>query len=420
MKTKFTLIAFLLLVTSSITAQFSLDGEFRPRTEYRNGFGDLKTEAQEVGIGTSTRVRLNAKYKGEGFTTYLSLQDVFVFGENRQLLQADANNSLSIFEAWANIELGETYAAKLGRQMVSYDDQRILGAVGWAQQARTHDALLFKHKSDAITFDIGLAYNQDYSNPSGFVNTGNTYNTTGFFSYKTMQYVWANKKWNNLEASVLFLNNGFQKFEGTAGNGTYDLQTFGTHLKTKLGKVAIAANLYGQTGQTPSGVGVKSAYLLGADAKLPVGEKVTLGAGLELISGDDSSTTETEAFFPVYGTNHKFNGYMDYFYVGNHAYSVGLNDFHINAKYAINPKSAIYASALYFTSNTDLPSGENYLGTELDLVYSYKLKPEVQLHAGYSQMFAGEGMEELKGVTAPQDLQNWAWAMITIKPKFLN
>ncbi len=40
------------------------------------------------------------------------------------------------------------------------------------------------------------------------------------------------------------------------------------------------------------------------------------------------------AFTPLYGTNHKFNGWMDYFYVGNHGSSIGLQD--INAKILVN------------------------------------------------------------------------------------
>jgi hypothetical protein len=37
-------------------------------------------------------------------------------------------------------------------------------------------------------------------------------------------------------------------------------------------------------------------------------------------------------------------------------------------------------------------------------------------------MFASDGMYELKGITkdAAADGQNWAWAMLVIKPKFLN
>ena len=327
MKIKNLLFAFTIFATTGMMAQFSLSGEFRPRTEYRNGFSNLKTEAQEVGFGTALRSRLNFAYKGEGYKTYLSLQDVTVFGENRQLKQEDANNSFAIFEAWADIELGDTYSTKIGRQMIAYDDQRIMGSVGWALQARTHDAFILKHKSDGLSFDLGLAYNQDYSHPTGFVSTGNTYNTVGFFSYKTMQYLWLNKKWDNFAASFLFLNNGFEKI-----NGTNDLQTFGTHLKTKLGGVALTANLYGQSGKNPGGAKIKSAYLASLDGSFKAG-KTTFGFGIESISGSDGG--DNSSFFPIFGTNHKFNGFMDYFYVGNHANSVGLNDLHVSATFPV-------------------------------------------------------------------------------------
>ena len=41
---------------------------------------------------------------------------------------------------------------------------------------------------------------------------------------------------------------------------------------------------------------------------------------------------------------------------------------------------------------------------------------------GYSQMFASDGMYELKGVTEADAAggQNWAWAMLVVKPRFLN
>lgn len=69
----------------------------------------------------------------------------------------------------------------------------------------------------------------------------------------------------------------------------------------------------------------------------------------------------------------------------------------------------------------ELTSGEKSLGTELDLVFSKKFKG-YSLVLGYSQMFAADGMYELKGVTKAiaADSQNWAWAMLVIKPKFIN
>ena len=337
MKTKFSLIAALFLVTLCATAQFSLDGELRPRTEYRNGFNNLIKDASEPGFGTSTRARLNFGYKSEGYETYVSLQDVFVWGENRQILPTDANDSFSIFEAWANIKLTESTGLKLGRQSIAYDDQRIMGGLDWAQQGRNHDAAILKHKKGSFLLDLGLAFNQDYNNISGFINEGNNYATTGFFSYKTMQYAYLKNTWNAFSGSLLLLNNGFQETD----NVSY-LQTLGTNLNYKKDKFGAAANLFMQSGKRQGEVDVKGAYLASLDLSYKANDKVTLGLGAEIISGNDGAAGETGAFFPLYGTNHKFNGHMDYFYVGNHANSIGLTDIHASAIHChkVSPPSA--------------------------------------------------------------------------------
>ena len=209
MKIKFTLLALTLLISINSMAQFSIDGEFRPRTEFRNGYGNIIADGAEPGFGVSTRTRLNFGYKTDAYKFYLSFQDVLTWGENRQLLPQDANDSFSIFQAWADIALGSGWSTKLGRQTIIYDDQRIFGAVGWAQQARNHDAAIIKYKKDKFMFDIGLAFSQDGSGVAGFSSVGNTYNTSGFFTYKTMFYGYTKKSWSNFSGSLLFLANGF-------------------------------------------------------------------------------------------------------------------------------------------------------------------------------------------------------------------
>ena len=292
----FTLIA---LYGSIAKAQFTLDGEFRPRTELRHGFGSIIAEDADAGFGVSTRIRLNAGYTIDAYTFYLSLQDVMVWGENRQLLPDDENNSFAVFEAWADINLGSNFSAKLGRQTLDYDDQRIMGSVGWTQQARNHDAAILKYAKESFQLDLGLAYSQDYDNPSGFQSVGNAYNTTGFFSYKTMQYLYLKENWKNLSGSLLLLNNGFQNFEvdGTTPDGISNLQTLGTHLDYKKGSFGAALNAFLQTGERQGAVDVGGAYLLGLDFNYNASAKVSLGAGMEIISGNDAGTTDkTEAF----------------------------------------------------------------------------------------------------------------------------
>ncbi|MEO9894050.1 alginate export family protein [Aurantibacter sp.] len=428
MKNKYIILFLLLLSFQFASAQFVLDGEFKPRTEFRSGFGSIIPDAADSGFGIATRLRLNASYQFESFKFYMSLQDVMVWGENRQLKPEDSNNSFGIFQAWADIKLGEGFSTKIGRQMLVYDDQRILGGVDWAMQARNHDAALLKYKKGKFMMDIALAFNQDFSsttaNPGGFQSVSTAYNTTGFFSYKTMQFLYLKQNWDTFSASALLMNNGFQNFTGdpAVADGVSNLLTLGTHLNYKKGAFGAAFNGYLQSGERQNSVDVGGAYLLGLDLSYKVSKGVSLGLGAEIISGNDTATTDkTEAFFPLYGTNHKFNGFMDYFYVGNHANSIGLTDIHASAKFALGKTSSLLVKVLNFSGEQELASGEKSLGTELDIVFAKKFKG-YGLAIGYSQMFASDGMYELKGVTeaAAASSQNWAFVQLTMKPKFLN
>ena len=104
---------------------------------------------------------------------------------------------MQFFKLGQILELGDGWSTKLGRQVLSYDDQRILGGLDWAQQGRNHDAALLKYKKNKFALDFALAFNQDYSNPTGFISSGTAYDTTGFFSYKTMQMLHLTQGWDN-------------------------------------------------------------------------------------------------------------------------------------------------------------------------------------------------------------------------------
>ena len=109
---------------------------------------------------------------------------------------------------------------------------------------------------------------------------------------------------------------------------------------------------------------------------------------------------------------------MDYFYVGNHVNNVGLNDLY--GKLSFSTEKISIATMLHiFSSSNEIAAGsDSYLGTELDLSFGYKFEENVSLSLGYSQMFGGNSMELLKGGDSSQ-ISNWAYLMLTVKPKFL-
>jgi len=407
MNLKKLLFGLLVVGSTSVFAQVSITGELTTRTEYTNGYKKLVKETDDYGLSTSSRAALNLSYKSSSYSTFLSFQEVFTMGDRTQL-SPTSNGKLRVQEAWANVGLSENVSLKLGRQGIAYDDQRIMGTVGWALQKRTHDAAIFKYKLDDVAVDVGLAYNQEK-----FSLTGNDYFSATNFSYKTMQYIHAKKKFEGGSLSALVLNNGYQ----TAGTDLSNLLTAGVHVGFKVQDVKFSANAFVQEGERIGGTKVSGAYLASLDATYKSSDKVTLGLGGSVISG---KTDESAAFFPVYGTNHKFNGFMDYFYVGNHANSVGLIDLHASAKVKLGQGYGLFMKLMNFQGEQELASGETSIGTELDLVLSKKFDGFV-VKAGYSQMFADDGLYELQGVSEAEaaGTQSWAWMMLVIKPKFL-
>ena len=415
-----------LLWSPMVFSQFTLEGQFRPRMEYRHGFGSLIPDGADAGYAISTRLRLDTGYRYNTYELYVSLQDVIIWGENRQILPDDENNSFAVFEAWAHLDLGKGWSTKLGRQSIAYDDERIMGGVDWAQQGRNHDAGLLRYKSESFMLDFGVAFSQDFDTPTGFQSVGTAYHTTGSFTYKTMQYLYLKQRWNGFSGSILLLNNGFQNFSGEGddqmADGVSNLQTLGTHLEFKKASFGAALNAFLQTGERQNRIDVDGAFLLGLDLSLKVNRNIGFGIGTEWISGNKPETTDkTEAFFPLYGTNHKFNGFMDYFYVGNHANSIGLFDLHASVNYKLGEKSNLLVKVLHFDGQQTLPINGKSLGTEMDVVFSQSFDG-YGLAIGYSQLFARDGMYELKGISedAAASNQNWAWVMLTIKPNFLN
>ncbi|KVV13518.1 hypothetical protein [Flavobacterium sp. TAB 87] len=384
---------------------FSLDGEFRPRTEWRDsGFSKTALEGAEGYFRTDARVRLGAGYKTESIHTYLLLQEVFVFGDRAQTA-TKGNDNFRVQEAWADIKLTSKSTFKVGRQTLSYDDQRILGALDWAQQSRTHDVGVFKLNENGYVFDAGFAVNSD--------GQDNLYNTAAGFSYKNMVFAHLNKQFGQFNMSLLVLGNEFQDATDPDALGPLlpsdnksFLKTAGVHLDYTFDILKLSANGYVQDGYRLNDIAVDNAYLVSLDAAFKLSEVFGATLGAEIISGKDDSSV---GFFPLYGTNHKFNGGMDRFYVGNYANANGLVDLHAGLSANLKNDFSVGLDVLYFTEQSQT---KEYMGTELDFVIGKKFNGYA-LKGGYSQFF------EPSRITNDKGNQNWAWLMLVVKPKFL-
>lgn len=379
-------------------------------------------------------------------------------------------------------KLLDNLSLKIGRQELVYDDARLIGNLDWLQQGRRFDMALLKTVHKGWQVDIGYAYNQNAENfagiyytpgnvpqyvkndagvlvptPSGMVPlvaangnssaTGNpSYtnppNTNGATQdYKNFLSFYVAKKLNQTKISGLFFKDDFAKYRTATvaaggGNlygrvfdvkGTEDRYTFGGMISptfgnaSGFGKVNVQGAYYHQLGEDRDGKDL-NAYHYSVFATYSKG-KFTAGPGYDVLSGNKITTdpTASKRFDPLYGTPHKFWGYMDYFYAGTGSPALGLKNYYFKTKYTAN-EYFFAADFHHFDLANPLATSQNALGDEIDLTANYTLNKFTTVELGYSLMKATSIMEIAKAqaLTAQYNhTSQWAYLMINIKPDFL-
>ncbi len=268
-------------------------------------------------------------------------------------------------------------------------------------------------------------------------------------NYKALQYLYAAKKFGKTKISGLFLADQFGKYildsvKNTAGadvgylygkrfnqTGINTRFTTGLLINPVFGdknEWAFNGGYYYQGGHDKDGLELNAyTYTLALSYK-PNGFGYT--AGLDVLSGNDalSSSTVNHRFDPLYGTPHKFWGYMDYFYAASGSPAGGLSDPYLKIKYvSTNTRFTAELAGHYFSlaNNQKDVNGDaisKHIGAELDFTAGYKLNKFTSVDVGLSYMAATASMEYAKGITpATASLKPvWAYLQINIKPEFLN
>lgn len=393
--------------------QTTVDVQLRPRAEYRNGSLFPRSQGDLPARFITNRARLSLGYERSQLEMRLSAQHVGVWGQDPQI---DRNGRFILNEAWAKLRFGHGLFAKLGRQPLSYDDERILGALDWNMAGRYHDALKLGYESPQDLVHLILAFNQNDERV-----IGGTYYQPGAQPYKSMQTLWYAHTGEQFRVSALAMNIGLEGGTEARAETRYQ-QTFGVNLGLRPDRVwDLSGAFYYQTGRTAADVSI-SAWMAALRANIHATEDLSFLIGSDYLLGDDRGSADFEAFNPLYGTHHKFYGAMDYFYASPFANRLnpGLWDNYAGLDVAVTPRLNLGATGHYFSITSDLQSRTGSLskglGTEVDLQLSWKLMKDVNLMAGYSFMFGTETMDYVKGGDHTR-WQDWAWLSVNIRTR---
>lgn len=320
---------------------------------------------------------------------------------------------------------------KLGRQELSYGDERLVGAFAWNNIGRVFDAAKVRWQHEwfaAEAFSSKLVLPNDNN-----VNVWNDYSvfsgvhvTTKKLPKHTTELYFFARNENGQD-----LNTG----PGTADTGAVlpfqvaapyerNIYTAGGRLKSNPGDFGAfdytveGAYQFGNWRQTFASAELdQNAYAFMANLGYTFGDSVMqprLALEYAYGSGDDSPADgEHGTFDNLYPTNHKFYGYMDFFSWQN------LHDVRLAYSMKPHPRVSFSVEAHSFwvadtgdnlynaggvarggaaaTPGTGYGINVNYgshIGYELDLVVGYTLTKFAGLEAGYGHFFTGDYVDQ--------------------------
>ncbi|MEL7148201.1 MAG: hypothetical protein AAFO69_17640, partial [Bacteroidota bacterium] len=344
----------------------------------------------------------------------LIFQDRRAWGE----LNNGDQGELSIFRGWAELYFNDFWSLKAGRQGLIYDDQYLFGERNWAG-VLAHDAAKLKYEKAGYKFHMVL---------SESANRINEFKREPFQQnfYKSLQLVWAQKKWDSGKSSLIFVNKGDEKQDTTVN---YQ-QTFGTSTTLTLNDRLTAKGIYYyQIGRNISDEKVR-AYFWSLQLLWDVNDKWQTHIGVETISGADVSNNGENldrGFDRHFALLHAYLGYMDLLYVLQQPV-FGIEDYYLKLSYKLNNQWTIRNhlhgflahKTAFAQSDTNYETPLNSLvGVENDIQLKYKKKDWASLDLGYSVMFGTETLDEIFG-GRQIDRMHYFYLVLTVKPRLFS
>jgi hypothetical protein len=410
------------------TSGWDVGGQIRLRGEgrFNNGVAGATDFRRHGGDNDMTllfyRIRPHLAYNGDYFGFMVEGRHSDTVSDERPVHPED--DVFDLHQAYLTLGNAKEYPVSLrvGRQELSYGDERLVGASAWNNIGRVFDAGKVQFKGETFTVD---AFTGMLVIPNN--NNFNVPNNDDWFSglYATTKVV----PKNSLDLYFLARNAGKQSvyaFTGATLTAPMprDIYTLGLRLKSNpddFGNWDYTAELMGQFGHfNDPRIGATAPNSLTHEAfalSLTAGHtwrdnswKPRLALGYDFASGDSNPTdgkhTTFENLFP---TNHKFYGFMD---------TVSLQNVHdVRLSASIKPHKKVNATLDYHNfwlankgDNFYTVSGAsrggigstpgtgygrnttygNYLGSELDLVISYNVCRDFAVQAGFGQFFVGK------------------------------
>jgi hypothetical protein len=342
---------------------------------------------------------------------FFQFQDSRVWGEEFHTVLDGSADNFDLHQGYIRIKdvFDAPLDVKLGRQIVDYGYQRLVGGVEWSYIGRTFDGAILKVHGEDWWVD-GFAFQLvDSLYPGDY---GDLFFWGGYANYKphenhTTQIfaMWQRRQ----PASVLN--------RGTVGwylNGNFGPVMYRSDAAWQFGNITPSR----RQGDPVSDVEAWMFTLQLGWLPVDVDIKPELYLAADVLSGDeDPDDGKFKVFDTLYGTNHRFYGFMDYFVtIPLNTFGGGLVDTWGRFKLTPLERTPMMLDVHYFRSQKDVlltdDTKSNVFGTEIDFTLRHNYTDNLTFFFGASWFAPGEIFKDKRG---PDD-STWfyAWTIFDI------
>jgi hypothetical protein len=379
------LLALPLFATTDTT--YTLEVQMRPRAEWRDGYNRVNQPGDRGQLFLQQRSRIGLTASFPRWEVKVGLQEV---RSNTEFSPgASAPALLGTYEAWGAWKPTDRTRLIVGRQVVKFDDERVIGGLDWAQTGRFLDAARLNHRSPIGATSVVYAWDLAENMTRTMVHhawEGSGHRLAGL-AYE--RAIYTPGEGVTLRELTLGLNWKYRASEQWAFGGEADAQT--------------------HSDRTLSEDGLGS--LLSVEAHFTDGGKGRTTAGAVRLNGG------TARFDASLGTNHAHYGWMDHFYVG--AATNGVAQLRLGHVRPFGPArwKAVFG-VIYHRFYSDDFAG--LYGDEIDAHLTFRPSPQLRFDLGQSVLFSTPELAESQGSFQSDDraLMKWSWLSLSFFPKW--
>lgn len=404
------------------------------------------------------RVKPRIGYNAEWWSAMVEARHSDQSGDERRISQTSKGGSpeedqLDLHQAYVMVGNHKEFplSLKVGRQELSYGDERLIGSFGWNNLQRTFEGAKLRWQNSwfaADMFATRLVVPRD-----NVLNTVNDYDafsgvyaTSKKIPHQTSEFYLLARNSGADAANAFAPKNGSLVAPPSAARDIYTVGTRGKSTPGDFGKWDYyyeAAYQFGHFNDSSitntslrslehsayAGV-VGAGYTFGDSFGTP-----RLGIEYNYASGDsDPNDGKHETFENLFPTNHKFYGFMDM------ASWQNLSNLRFLSSIKPLPRLTLLAEGhLFWLANTHdnfytaaggrrggitttpgtgygiNPGYSSDVGSEIDLIATYVVSPQTTVEAGYGHFFAGDYVQQ--SLSAPgvgSDDANFLYLQLTV------